>query len=352
MLTKRGLAALSNRGLRALGGELVSNFEIARLRDAWSRRGRGTDDPLPVPSLPDGALDYLREDNPRLLELRRRYAEMKHDATARSLWSAQHVTGIDLQRFRADSAFVWQARTDDLREVNYALTFSHLRNTDRLGLLDRLDEDGLFGAVTFDIDGKRMSRDLLDVVAELSFLEETLEISERHGTVLDIGAGYGRLAYGLARAFPERLRVLCTDAVPEATFLSEYYLRFRGADGVARAVALDELEAALEKTPVFLASNVHSFSEIPLRAIRWWVALLSRHRVRYVMVVPNADAAGGIRLQSTEPDGEALDWGNVLDEHGYRLLMLRPKYVLPSVQRHGLSPTHYHLYEWCGSDHR
>jgi len=349
-VSKRILAGLANRCLRALGAELVSSFEIGRLRDAWRRRALRAADPLPEPPLPGNAAEYLRDDNPRLNELRRRYAAVSHDGAARSLWSPDHVSsGVELRRFRSDSAFVWQSRSDDYREVNYVLTASYLRSIDRLGLLERLEDDGLFGAVVFDLDGKRVSRESLDVVSELTFLEETLGISHWEGTVLDVGAGYGRLAYGIARALP-RLRSLCADAVPEATFLSEYYLRFRGVDDAATAVPLDEIEVALSKSPVRLATNVHSFSEAPLRAIRWWVALLARNRVRYLMIAPNPDGSDGRRLVSRENDGTALEWESVLVEHGYSLAVRRPKYSPPSIQRHALAPTHYHLFELTPPD--
>jgi hypothetical protein len=343
---KGRLAALVNRGLRAFGGELVSGFEIARLRAAWQRRPRESCQPLVPPGLPEGASEYLRQDNPRLIELRKRYAAVLHDGAARSAWSPDHVaSGVDLRQFRGDSAFVWQSRTDGLREVNYALATLHCRGIDRLKLLDALGEDGLFGAVSFEIDGKRVTRDLLDVVCELNFLDEALGIAGRRGAVLDVGAGYGRLAYGFARAFPRAVRTLCADAIPEATFLSEYYLRFRRVEDVASVVPLDEIEAVLARTPVFLATNIHSFSEIPLRSIRWWLALLARHRIRHLMIVPNSDEDAGMSLRSLEADGTRLDAGRVLEDHGYSLVVRRPKYTAPSVQRHGLSPTHYLLYE-------
>ena len=53
--------------------------------------------------------------------------------------------------------------------------------------------------------------------------------------LLDIGAGYGRLAHRLAESVPAT-EIMCTDAVPASTFLSEFYLRFRGVDNRATAV--------------------------------------------------------------------------------------------------------------------
>ena len=80
-----------------------------------------------------------------------------------------------------------------------------------------------------------VTRDLPDSVAELNFLERHLAISQRTAVVvLDIGAGYGRLAYRSVVALPLIERYLCTDAVPVSTFNCEHYLRYRGVDAGAK----------------------------------------------------------------------------------------------------------------------
>jgi hypothetical protein len=100
------------------------------------------------------------------------------------------------------------------------------RPQDRLDLLHKLKEDGLFGAHTFPFVDERPA----------------LKVSERPNvTFLDIGAGYGRLPYRLATA---------------------------------------------------------------------------------------------------------------LEQLGYKRIHMRPKYLAPSVQKHGVSCTHYHLFglqDWCPS---
>ena len=172
---------------------------------------------------------------------------------------------------------------------------------ERLGLLDRLDEDGLFGVHTFTIDGRRVSRDLLDSALELAFLERHLGISRGPvRTILDIGAGYGRLAHRAATAFPETVRYLCTDAIPTSTFLCEYYLGFRGLTGgdraSARVVPLHELESAIRPGEVDIAVNIHSFSECPPAAIEGWLGFLAGNRVAHLMIVPNAMAGDGVTM--------------------------------------------------------
>ena len=45
---------------------------------------------------------------------------------------------------------------------------------------------------------------------------------------------------------PNIAEYLCTDAVPVSTFLSEYYLRFRGLQDRATVVPLDEIEGNIQ----------------------------------------------------------------------------------------------------------
>jgi hypothetical protein len=112
--------------------------------------------------------------------------------------------------------------------------------------------------------------------------------------VLDIGAGYGRLAHRMLTALPNIRDYYCTDAVPVSTFLSEYYLQYRELGDRAHVIPLDEIENTLKEQPVQLAINIHSFSECGTAAIDWWVKLLAKSKVRHLMIVPN-HATGGRR---------------------------------------------------------
>jgi hypothetical protein len=305
-------------------------------------------------ALPDGAREALAADNPRLLELRRRYAG--HPASGSSVWSGELLEReLSLQRFRRDSPYLWQARDftastatgEQLQagadEVNYLLSACYVRSIDRLGLLDRLGEDGAFGAHTVAIgDGVIVSRDLLDSVLEIDFLDRHLGIATRETLeLLDVGAGYGRLAHRVAQALPSSVHVLCTDAIAESTFLSEFYLGHRGVTNHAEVVALDEIEKRLAGAAVTLAVNVHSFPECPLDSIEWWLALLARHDVDHLFIVANET-----QLLSSEPDGRRLSIEPLLRVHGYEPAVLEPKYRLSeAVQRHGIYPAFYHLFQ-------
>ena len=226
----------------------------------------------------------LRLDHPALAEYERRYRG--HPAADSSQWSHDYIRDtIDITFFRANSSYVWQ-QWDSADPFRYGLATYHTQLHDRFCLIDRLSEDGLFGAETYDIDGITVSRDLLDSIAELTFLEQEVGLS-RHGvTVLVIGAGYGRLAHRATTAF-ENLTYLCTDAVPLSTFLCSYYVEFRGVSDRAKVIPLDEIAEAIAGAQIDVAVNIHSFAECPVSTIAWWLDLIAASSVQHLMIVPN-----------------------------------------------------------------
>jgi putative sugar O-methyltransferase len=165
----------------------------------------------------------------------------------------------------------------------------------------------------------RVSRDLLDSVAELAFLDDELGISERKTTILDIGAGYGRLAHRATTAFAN-VRCLCTDAVPLSTFLSSFYLGLRAVGDRATVVPLDRIAETLEATRIDVAVNIHSFSECPISAIIWWLDLLAENAVDHLMIVPNTEG----RLLSKERNAPRIDFMPLVQARGFELLRTRP----------------------------
>lgn len=293
----------------------------------------------------------LRSDHPRLLELARAYRELASPLAQDPAWTEDLLATADLQQFRGDNPYVFQLRGRNFNELGYAVSYYCARRVaevERLGLFDRLEEDGLFGVHTFAIDGRRISRDLLDSALELAFLERHLGISRGPvRTVLDIGAGYGRLAHRAATAFPETVRWLCTDAIATSTFLCDYYLGFRGLTAgdraLARVVPLHELESSIAPGEVDIAVNIHSFSECSPAAIEAWLAFLARKRIGYLMVVPNAVASGGV-------DGITLltnagqDFSAIVQRYGFRLVANEPKYADRVVQEYGVNPAAHLLF--------
>jgi hypothetical protein len=284
--------------------------------------------------LPPGAEEHLRSDHPRLLELRERYARYSSNFQ-HTQWSPDVLAHeLDLKSFRADNAYNWQVR-GNVQEIQYLLTAYYAREMDSLRIFGGLFEDDYFGAHTFAFNGTHLlSRDLLDSVIQINFLHRHTNLGAiPGGTVLDIGAGYGRLPWRMSRALPNLAHIWCTDGVPESTFLCEYYLTFRRADERVNVFPLDEVADRIRGQHIHVVSNVQSFTECTSEAIAWWMNTLDTATVDYLFIVPNTPD----QLLSMDTDGVRRDFLPVIEAHGFRLIAKEFAYHgAPSVQQHGV----------------
>lgn len=297
---------------------------------------------LPEPyrpeDLPAGAGDYLAVANPRLIELRKRYANFDPEVTRGTIWNedASELRTLDLRFFRGDNPYVFQQQTSYANELSYALTWYHGLAGRAAAILPVLTEDPLFGVYVEEVGGNAVSRDRLDSASEVRFLIDHAGLSANSRGILDIGAGYGRLPYRIGQVFPQ-LPCFATDAVPESTFLSEYYLRFRQSP--AKVVPVDEVDDLLASQPIDIATNVHSFSECRPEAIDWWVRRLSAAGVRYLMVIPNQSVDGTCMTNAGE------DMNAIFARRGYGLAVSQRRFDDPILVRWGVDPGLMSLFE-------
>lgn len=292
--------------------------------------------------LPPELAERLRSDHPRLVELRRRYADARLPMLAHTWWTREYLDRtLDLAHFRGDNAYLWQTRHMPDAALRYYVYACDVAARDTLGLFGRMAEDGAFGCWVYR-SGRfpALSRDLLDSVNELNFLERHAGLSRlAELNVLDIGAGYGRLAHRAGEVLPNLARYCCVDAVAESTFLAEFYLAFRGCRK-AVVVPADEL-GSLAGGRFDLAVNVHSFSEMSLAAIDGWLALLEPLRIPRLFVVPN----DGTALLSMEADGSRRDFEASLERAGYRLAACEPVIADDDVRALVGVQDHFFLFE-------
>ena len=76
---------------------------------SYVRLGEGT--ASTATPLPPGAAQELVRDNPRLVELRRRYADVDGPLSQHTFWTDEYRTvDLDLAYFRGDNAYMWQHR--------------------------------------------------------------------------------------------------------------------------------------------------------------------------------------------------------------------------------------------------
>ena len=320
---RRRARALADRGLAKLGMRLAP---LASDVDPYLREAADTST-----ALPPGAAERLRDDHPRLLELRAEYARLDWPVVRHSRWDAEHVgSWLDLRYFRADNPYVWHYRESErASRLKYFVFLQYVLGTTSTELVARLGEDGLFGCWTYAYAGRPpCSRDLLDSVNELGFLQRHVGVLDRSDLrVLDVGAGYGRMAHRMSQAAAGLRDYCCVDAVPESTFLSEYYVDFRGLAPTTRVVALPDVPA-ITAGGFDLALNIHSFSECPHAAIEWWVGELERLDVPQLFLVPNERAG----FLSMEPDGSRRDYLPLLERAGYRLTVEEPAFTDRAVR--------------------
>jgi FkbM family methyltransferase len=307
----------------------------------WKMLTEGYDDTTP---LPRGAEVELSPNSPRLHALRAAYAQSGLPVTTPSVWSDELLgSQLDLRYFRGETPYVWHYREWPRAMVlKYFIFTQYVRGRDDRNLLDRLEEDGAFGCWTFEYPGyPRVSRDLLDSVNEIMFLDRHLGILDAPQLrVLDIGAGYGRTAHRMAQAAANLADYCCVDAIPESTLVCEYYLRHRGYAPPARVVPLHEVEGTLEPEQFDLALNIHSFSECRYDAVAWWLGLLARLRVPNLLIVPNDRD----ELLAFEADGSRRDFRPLVEAAGYELTVSEPVIDDPAVQELLRVPDHFLLF--------
>jgi SAM-dependent methyltransferase len=280
--------------------------------------------------------NLIRKKNPweekieaRSEELHRIYIEKNLYPDDLGVWSQKHLQGIDLSFFRADNVYVWQTR--NVKAENYLVSYLLTKIEDDANLFGLLHEDGNFGANTFEFMGITISRDLLDSILEINFLikmigRDTLSRSK----VLDIGAGYGRLAKNLAKVFPD-ISIGCIDSIPISTAISEFYLKDEIASKQIEILDLTRINSIAENN-YDLAVNIHSFSEMSLASVENWIKVLDEAEIQRVFVVPNPK---DLKLNSGE------DFSSIFLKYGYSIETRTDKYPSGIPEQHLLYAASY-----------
>jgi putative sugar O-methyltransferase len=120
-----------------------------------------------------------------------------------------------------------ERRRDELDRWLYpryiALLFDFVSERDTRGLLEGLEEPALGHPICIDLRGHRVSEDLCNSVMEFTAVADAVPVDAlEEATVVELGSGYGRLAWLYLNAVPT-LRYVLVD-IPPALAIAEQYL--------------------------------------------------------------------------------------------------------------------------------
>lgn len=234
--------------------------------------------PLPDDQFRRVAGAWLRRPDPRVLR-----ARLDDDAVD---------VQVTLERIRPFR----QASHRQAYAVYVAMLWEFARERDRLGLLQGLEEPALGDPLLVHHRGRAVTQDLANSVLELNSIVEATGMADlSRRTLLEIGAGYGRLSWLTVHAFPGAQVIICD--IPPALAISQWYLTtlfperpaflfrpFEDAEEVAEELMHAQLAFLLphqlELLPSLgadLAVNISSLGEMRPEQIARWFELLDRH---------------------------------------------------------------------------
>ena len=139
----------------------------------------------------------------------------------------QHLRVDGLERFKSRYfGRRWAAYSTDSPRIFQSMLwqyYSTLKREDPEGLLDRLEEPERGGNDVVTIAGKRYSSDLLQSIDEYYAITRDLPVVPgKKRIVMELGAGYGRLAWVFLKARPDVTYVIVD--LPHSLFVAEEYL--------------------------------------------------------------------------------------------------------------------------------
>lgn len=182
-----------------------------------------------------------------------------------------------------------------------------------------------FGGVIRDTKAcGKVTRMWLDSCVEADFIQRNLADKTHTLRVLEIGAGYGRLAANMQRGVRT---YTCVDAVPISTEVCRSYTaRFASLVHVSGLAEFVERVNSSEPPEFDLAINVHSWNECSYAQVERWLNLLRYLRVTYLFTVSNGHISGGKSAYAT--------WGG--SGNSFRPLLCE-RYTLVNEEEIGLS---------------
>lgn len=173
---------------------------------------------------------------------------------------------------------------------------------------DGRTRDALYGGRVVDTTYGPVTRMWLDSNVELDFVTRHLPKAKR---VLDIGAGYGRLAVAGRDIFE---RYVCVDAVPISTEVCrEYCARFASQTEVP---SLPDFLAiyGYNYNDIDLAINVHSWNECTRDQITAWLDVLGEIGIPHLFTVSHGQNDASIEGSYYSWEEGRPSWRPLIEE--------------------------------------
>ncbi|WP_326560811.1 putative sugar O-methyltransferase [Micromonospora sp. NBC_01796] len=204
-----------------------------------------------------------------------------------TLWDTYHRTritkesSVDLAGFKSAGVnfklALWNPRTNGVRYLK-SLIYNVADGLDDAGWqrLRRIGGRETGAPIAVRIHGELVCMDYLQAVLELEFMERHVALDG--GTVLEIGAGYGRTCHAVL-ANHDVAGYYIVDLENSLDLARAYLREVLDADDFAkvRFVPAGDLEETLAGLRFDLCLNIDSFAEMDAEVVRNYLAFVARH---------------------------------------------------------------------------
>ena len=319
-------------GLRAMVDEVAAAPELLRPSAFW----QGLASEHLAALVEQGFAEFKRTVNLNYFQFAVVRPGDPHIRRVARAWLRRPVPSVFAARLTDEVAIHWPGvpgfdrRSERRTYASYvAALWECARRSDPLELVSRLEEPALGHPVAVHHRGRRISQDLANSVLELSHAWEGAAPPARP-TVVELGAGYGRIAWALL-AGCSGTRYVIVD-VPPALAVSQRYLSELFPDRrIRRFGRLEDPVAAAEEVAgaelAFLTPN--QFDAMPSLEADLFVSVSALHEMRPEQVGHLLGLADR-HCRGRAYTKQWLSWHNPDDD----VLMRREDYPWPSAWRH------------------